>query len=78
MEFNNKHLDDAVDVLDACIFSGCSMHNKEDREKFRLVLKTWDRATTAGKWVECEEDIATGFCNGMNESLKEGFEEIDH
>ena len=50
MNFNNKHLAEAVDHVDACIFTGDCMFDSEDRKEFREFLVRWEKATVDEKW----------------------------
>ncbi len=51
MNFKNKHLAEAVDHIDAAIYSGGSMYDPDDRKELRKFLERWGEAITDDKWI---------------------------
>lgn len=50
MDFKNKYLAEAVDNIDAAIFTGDCMFDAGDRKEFRRFLEKWDKATVDEEW----------------------------
>ncbi len=55
-----KHIDDAIDELDAAMFSGDLFINKEATEAFNWYLQRWERGLLshahAAGYVEAKEE----------------------
>ncbi len=52
---NNKHVDKECDTLDASVFSGDFLYNKENREEFQAYLGRWSRKLQSVRENELKE-----------------------